>query len=143
MEKQKLTLNMDPGIVDLLHRAAGDRGIGDYLSLLIADSWRDWQESLDHLTSSGWSTEELLAACDALNGKLIVARRDLGPQLAATMEDAAIIDGIAKKYNVGDTWRDRCAQVRSDNTIARALLTVAQEFWRSNRLVARALGVGD
>lgn len=37
------------------------------------------------------------------------------------MEDAAIIDGVAKVHDVGDTWRDRCAQVRSDNTIARAL----------------------
>lgn len=135
MEKQKLTLNMDPGIVDLLHKAAGERGVSDYITDLVDERWRDWQDGLEHLRTVGWADAELLAACDALNGKLISARHDLGPQLAATMEDAAIIDGIAKKYNVGDRWRDRCGEVRASDATARSLLAVVREWWTGNDVV--------
>ncbi len=137
--KTRVTIAIDAGTLDILRKAAGGRGIGDYVSDLVDSNWHDWQDALGLLTNGGWRGPDLLAACDALNGKLIVARLPLGHQLSGTMMDAAVMDGVAKTHNVGDTWRDRCTQVRDDDTIARALWCVVQEWWRNNKILAREM----
>lgn len=137
----RVTLALDGSTADLLERAGGERGRGDYVQALVADAWRDWTESLDLLTREhSWAPQEILAACDALNGYWQLGRRPIGSWLALELHDDARLNGSVDKWGLdGDHYRARVEDLAGSDEIAYHLAIVTREFWRGNREVEARL----
>lgn len=113
-----------------------------YVSRLVEDAERRWRACLTHLRASGWADREVLAVCDALNGYGLTEYSGIFPAVAVALElhDAERLNGTAAKWDVApERWAVLVRQVSESETVARALIDVAAEFWRSNRRLERAL----
>ena len=137
-DKKKRTISIDSDAADLLSRAAGERGGGEYLSRLVLDAYREWYESLSVLViSRGWRREELYAVADALNGYWLTGR-PRGAGFGIELHDHARLEGALVKWGLdGDVWRGRIESLTDDD--AWHLWVVAREFWRGNRELEAAL----
>ncbi len=117
------------GELRALRRAAADVYADPIraLEIILVDA-RVTVETLADLERSGWAPPYIVAACDALD-----YRRHPRP--------APEIGQLAEKHG-GDParWGELLAALNDAG--ARALRTVAIEFWRGHRAVARRLGYG-
>jgi hypothetical protein len=115
-----------------------------YLTRLIEQHHRMWQEALRYLLATGWNHEDVVAACAAMNGHYITWAFDIRGEVALSLDDAARLDGILKNSGANaDTWAERVASVQRDVATARSVLALTEEFWAGNAALHRALKLND
>lgn len=111
-----------------------------YLTRLVEQHQRAWQEALRYLLAAGWTRPDILTAAAALNGHLVTLGIDLRDEVALALADLPRIDGVMAINGANlETWPARVADVRREQAIARAVLVLADEFWAGNGACARAL----
>jgi hypothetical protein len=138
MARTKASFTLDPTTVEIL-REAGNQSA--YLDSVVTRAAREWQEALDTLVSGGWTSAEILAACDALNGVWMVgAPNASGGGIALELHDAQRLTAIATKWELtADRWATRVDLVDRIPVVAWAVRTIAVEFWAPNEAVERAI----
>lgn len=118
-------------------------GVGNasaYLTRLVEQHHRAWQESLRYLLATGWQHADIVAACGALNGHFVTFGFDLRGEMALALQDAARLDSVLRDTGASpDTWATRVTQTQQDVSTARAVLSLAEEFWAGNLALHRAL----
>lgn len=113
-----------------------------YVSKLVEDAERRWRACLTHLRTAGWADREILAVCDVLNGYGLTEYSGIfaATSVALELHDAERLNQTAAKWDVGaERWAGLVRQAAEQETIARALIDVAAEFWRDNARLERAL----
>jgi hypothetical protein len=111
-----------------------------YLTRLVEQHHRAWQEALRYLLASGWQHVDVVAACSALNGVLVTLGFDVRDEVALSLDDSARLEGILQNSGASpDTWAERVASAQRDVSTARALVALAEEFWAGNLALHRAL----
>lgn len=142
----RLSIRVDPDVAEVLARVDDARA---YLESLVRHRRREWQGAYARLTSGGWSSEHLRAACDALNGYDLTLwhpeGRELGVGIALELHDAQRLNDVCRQHGAdADVWaRSLVPAVGTDLAVARDLATLAREFWGGDQEVARRMGVGS
>lgn len=133
MNKPSIKLTPDADVLDILREQPnGSR----YVTTLVRDAETRWRACLDRLRASGWSADEVLAACDALNGYHLLP--DVRPATWAAVDLAET--PLVEKWGLDpDRWQARIGRVRADEIEARCLLEVTAQFWRHDPRVEAAI----
>ncbi|MFQ5425911.1 MAG: hypothetical protein ACE5EV_02400, partial [Gaiellales bacterium] len=107
---------------------------------LVRQHAREWQESLELLRHAGWQREEILAACDALNGLWLIAGMSAASQVSTSLADSAALERLVERHDTGPvTWDGLVRGIAESEPLARALLCVVTEWWAGNGVLQRAL----
>lgn len=99
-----------------------------YIDQLVSTTWTRTQQALLALQGGGWKPEEILAACDVLNGSWLLVQNP-------TWNGASMADGseYAEKWGIdGVRWKELSEMVLTRVEIAFALDLVVAEFWAGN-----------
>jgi hypothetical protein len=110
-----------------------------YMDAIITNNWMRAQQALMHVQRAGWAPNEILAACDVLNGSWLMVH-------APTWHGASLADGpeYAAKWEVGpERWIEMARQVSESQTLAFALDLVVSEFWNGNTYIDAMIRKGD
>ena len=122
--RARRNFTLDPDADALLGRVGN---ASEYLSRTVMRRSRQWTSALDLLRSEGWSSAELLAACEALNGYWLAGRAAHGGYLATVLDD-----GLSDAGGRSTIWRNRFKQLETDAGLATALAILVDEFWSGN-----------
>jgi len=107
----------------------GVGNISEYVGKLILQHGRDWTESLARLRECGWQAEEILAACEALQGYGLSNFGRNGAFLAEELERLEQVSACFASRDVAAVRRRWCLkQLATDFAVAHALVTVAREY---------------
>lgn len=137
METESITLTLNPETVALL-RSTGNPS--EYLDRIVRDRAESWQESLNQLAGAGWTTAEVRAACDALNGTWLRGFMRGPAAISLELHDAQSLNGTAEHHGADPKrWEERVDQIGSDACLTAALLDVVAEFWSNNAACDRAI----
>ena len=133
-----LKVSLDPSTAELLGRVGN---ASRYLDAVVGQRWQDWQWALRTAQDSGWSTAEILATCDALNGTF-----HEGPMpstwLQAELADATSLNGLDAKWAIEPkAWKAKLKTLAGNEQLSHALWTVAREFWAQNDELERRVTV--
>lgn len=136
--KHRIDLSLESSTVELLKRV-GNQSL--YITALVEQRWRDWQVALDHLRSAGWMAQEIEAACHCLNGYSATYSEytSLGMRLSIELlvHERHCAAGIPE-----GRWAQLRARLRDGvgcDELARALYTVAIEYWYGNEACKRRI----
>lgn len=101
-----------------------------YVSALVRDAWRRWQQAHEALRRAGWDGPALCAACDALNGTWLLEPR-LAGVMSLELHDAQRLSDVCGKWGVDPRrWAELHDGLRDD--LAIALRAIVTEFWAGN-----------
>lgn len=109
-----------------------------YLDRLIQDRFQRAQMAVMHLHSVGWKSNEILAACDVLNGSWLLIQ-------APTWHGASLSDGpeYAGNWEISpDRWMEMAKQISERQDLAFALDLVVSEFWSGNTYIDKIIRRG-
>jgi hypothetical protein len=110
------------------------------LEMALGDATMEPLDALADLERAGWTRPYLCAACDSLNGTWMTPFFGAGG-MRLELSDAQDLGQVAEKHGGDpDVWRGLLAALNDAG--ARALRTVAIEFWRGHRVVEARLGYG-
>lgn len=99
-----------------------------YIEQSISMRWPRVIQALDHLRAVGWGSNEILAACDVLNGCWLHVHNPMWH--GASMEDGP---EYADKWKIPrERWAELVTQVQARVELAFALDLVVSEFWTGN-----------
>lgn len=127
-----------PDDVDALLDRVGNAS--EYISRIVTDRWELWLTALNRLVANGWTSNELLAACEALNGHWLTDRADRPVLVAAELREAQQQRRLCEKWNVSPKrWSGRVGLVRASDQMADALVVLAHEFWSGNAACEMAI----
>ena len=137
MAREKRNLTLADDVNALLDRVGN---ASEYISKVVTQRWREWTEALAMLRAAQWSSGELLAACDVLNGYWLVGHGRSGQFVAAELQDGQRLNDICSKWDIAPkTWKLRVLQVAERPEIAIALVTLVEEFWTGNEACEGAI----
>ena len=129
------TISLDDSTDTALTDLAGDVPISHYLAGLITRRLQEVRDAWEVLMVAEWSAMETRAAVAALNGTWLTGHQ-AGPAIALELHDAARLDkdgprgGYLARWGIpAERWQDRVSQVRARDDVARALVTLAAEWW--------------
>jgi len=106
-----------------------------YIEKSIDHRWARAVMALDYLRSLGWRSNELLAACDILNGLWLHVH-------APEWHGSSMTDGpeYADKWGVPrDRWQTLADNVSAGGATAFCLDLVVSEFWTGNSYLNRMI----
>jgi hypothetical protein len=120
---------------DRLHDELDETGnISAYLREAARERLHRYRQARETLRTSGWDTSDLKAVMDVLNGTMTTFSVPLGEQIAASMEDAAKLNGVHERRGIDrERWDTLTEQVREREPIARSLNALASEYWGEAR----------
>ena len=133
------TLRLEPDAQAILDESAGARGQpGPGKARLVSDLLRGHRRRCvaAMATLEDWSSGELCAAMEALNG--LWSMGGSMPIVAAELHDAERLNGTASRWDAAERWPERCQQARHPE-VRRALLDLAEAFWSGDQWVAARL----
>jgi hypothetical protein len=133
-EKLQRNLRLNATAADLFDKAVGDGSPSEYIEHIVVERSRQWTRALVALRDAGWRPAEILTACKALNG-VELSPVHPGKRIAWALESS----GAASSKS----WAERIKEVASTETVALALLFLANEFWTGNDACQRAVGAKD
>jgi hypothetical protein len=136
MPDDRLNITVDPAVAALLRSTGNASG---YIEQVVRDRWHDWQYGLVLLQHVGWSTSEIGAAAEMLNG--VLANRTLAATITVPAElghPQRIESAIKKHELIRARWIKRIEQC-SDEVVAHAVIAVVREFWTHNAAFEEAL----
>lgn len=137
MARAKRNLTLPEDVNALLERVGN---VSEYLAKVITQRWREWTEALATLRAADWTSAELCAACDVLNGYWLVGHGRSGEFVAGELEDGQRLNDICAKWDVSPKkWAQRVQQVATRPEIAIALVTLVEEFWTGNEACEAAI----
>jgi hypothetical protein len=125
MKKIKKQLTLAPDVINLLDRVGN---ISDYIEHAVRERFQRATQSLSTLQAAGWTPNEILAACDVLNGSWLLVQ-------SPTWHGASMADGpeYAEKWDITqDRWLELAKQVSTSEHIAFSIDLVVSEFWAGN-----------
>jgi hypothetical protein len=104
-----------------------------YLERIVTERWREWTEALEVLRQAGWTSGEVLAAADALNGYWLSRSMPIAGSIALELHDAQEIHDLVSKWNLDRArYAARVAAVSASEELAWAVAIVAWEIWADN-----------
>lgn len=109
-----------------------------YFSATINQGWPRAMMALDHLRAQGWQANEILAACDVLNGCWLHVHDP-------TWHGHSMADGpeYAGKWEIDPArWLELARQVSESVSAAFALDLVVSEFWAGNSWLDKMIRKG-
>jgi hypothetical protein len=132
--KPSIKLTPDPDVLAILREQPnGSR----YVTTLVRDAESRWRACLDRLREAGWSSNELLAACDSLNGYHLLPEIRPATWAAIDLQDTR---GLAEKWELdAERWAARVQRIHESEVDARCLLEVTAQFWRHDPRVEAAI----
>ena len=134
-EKRNLTL---PADVNALLDQVGNAS--EYLASVLGQRWQAWTDALATLRGADWSSNEMLAACDVLNGYWLLGHGRSGQFVSVELADAQRLNDICGKWEIPEArWAERCREVHQDSIVAFALVTLVSEFWTGNEACEKAI----
>lgn len=129
MSRVKLSVQLESGTAARLEPLREARQLTSWLDAVLAEHIRQLDMAWATLIGAGWTREQLLAACDALNGTWLHDQMGAPSFLALTLSDADRLDRVAAKWDAQD-WPAVVARVRDDAGQAEALRLLVIDFWR-------------
>jgi hypothetical protein len=132
MAKKGKNFTLSESSLGLLARLDNASG---YLDRIVSNNWTRAQFALENLKSTGWKPNEILAACDVLNGCWLHVA---DPKWhAASLEDGSV---FSDKWEIdNDRWREMVIQVSENGGLAFSLDLVVSEFWAGNTWLESAI----
>ena len=120
---------------DQLHEQLKETGNASaYLRQTARERLHRYRQARETLRASGGDTSDLKAVMDVLNGTMTTFSVPLGEQIAASMEDAAKLNGTHERHGIDrERWDTLTEQVREREPIARSLNALATEYWGEAR----------
>lgn len=109
-----------------------------YLDRLVQDRFQRAQMAVATLHAAEWKSNEILAACDVLNGCWLHVH-------APTWHGASLADGpeYAGNWEVSpERWQEMAKQISERQDLAFALDLVVSEFWSGNSYIDRIIRRG-
>ena len=132
-----MNLSLEDDVVGMVTSAGGPKGATRYIETLVRNAWRDWRSGLDLLARHGWRTNDVLAACSALNG--FTDMRPRGEMLALELQDIAS-PGENRDWGLDlDHWRMLVRELAADDDVAYALWTIVREFWTADEALKKRI----
>lgn len=134
MSTTQKTLRLRDFAIKALERATegGRLSQAEYVSNVLEQHEADWRAGLGALRSSGWTPDEILTACSALNG---FWNQGVTPPswMALELRDAQRLNEVCSMKSVDpDRWAELADSVERDEVTALSLRFVVAEFWRGN-----------
>jgi len=123
-ETTKRLITMPQATSHLLDRVGE---ISRYVRALIEDANREWREALDVVARAGLTADDALAVFDVLG----LGYRPLSG-LPASLSVGTKLDVADVEESRRERWESLCQQLREDEGLARALVTLSREYWRGN-----------
>lgn len=135
-----MSLELREDVSALIKQAGGPRGGGDYISHVVTTRYRLWRDSYQALRAARWNTPQILTACDAFNGFLLVGA-PTAEVLRGELEDHAHFSNAIERFGLdADAWRERLESL--DANTAYALWAVTNEVLAGNRELRERLTDG-
>jgi hypothetical protein len=125
-------LSLSPTTIGLLAKLGNASG---YVESSISMRWPRVIQALEHLRARGWQSNEILAACDVLNGCWMFVHDP-------TWHGASMTDGqeYAVKWDISEKrWKELARVVSESAGVAFALDLVVSEFWTGNTYLERLI----
>jgi hypothetical protein len=120
-----------PEDVDALLDRVGNAS--EYVSRIVVQRWELWMTALATLRSAGWTSSEMLAACDALNGHWMLEQARRPEFLADELSDAQRLNNVCDKWDVPPKrWTSRVKSLRDSDDMSAALIVLSREYWCGN-----------
>jgi hypothetical protein len=132
MKKIRKQLSLAPDIINLLERVGN---ISDYIDHVVRQRFQRATQALYALQRAGWKPNEILAACDVLNGPWRIVH-------APTLHWDSMVDGFefVKEWDITpDRWLELTKQVSTSEHLAFSIDLVVSEYWAGNNYIKKLL----
>jgi hypothetical protein len=136
----RLQIRLEADVAEALSHVEDPRA---YVQDLVRHRRRQWQAAYLLLTTSGWTPQELLAACDALNGHSLL--EDLGgwpggAGVPLELHDAQRLRDLCGKWGIDPArWAAHVERLAQAPEEREAVALLARELWAGSGELERRL----
>jgi hypothetical protein len=131
------SISIAPDVNAMLERIGN---ASEYISASVRQRWQRWSRALGELRQAGWENNEILAACEALNGSVHFEQLAVwAPRVARELVDWHKTEQAAK-WKLARAHEERIEKLGENAMLATALVVVVAEFWSGNDALLISLG---
>jgi hypothetical protein len=123
---ERLELNLSSHLKEQLMETGN---ASEYIRRAVNHRRSRYRSARMRLNRESFETNELMALCDTLRSYAFQDIAMMSPHISHEMEDAAEITEVHAKWDIDrERWDELASIVRDNETVARAVKVVAEEF---------------